>query len=95
MARSWRRIAERAVNLLKKGSFSLEIGDHNSQIFAKLWQKIETWKSRRYLTDGYCVCANYINPEKHLVLPKTLLTRVERENTRLRPEAGRLRLRII
>lgn len=49
---------------------------------AKLWQRIRTW-DRRYLTDGYCVYANYINKELHLVLPKILLTRVEGENTRV------------
>ncbi|MBW4637086.1 MAG: hypothetical protein KME05_02425 [Gloeocapsa sp. UFS-A4-WI-NPMV-4B04] len=33
---------------------------------------------------------NYINPEKHLVLPKILLTRVEGENTGLRHYLTRL-----
>ncbi|MBW4639103.1 MAG: hypothetical protein KME05_12865 [Gloeocapsa sp. UFS-A4-WI-NPMV-4B04] len=36
-----------------------------------------------------CLC-QYINPEKHLVLPKILLTRVEGENTRLRHYLARL-----
>jgi hypothetical protein len=30
------------------------------------------------------IIPNYIEPEKHTVLPKTKLTRVEGENTRLR-----------
>ncbi len=41
-----------------------------------------------YATRGYspqvCVYANYIEPEKHRVLPKTKLTRVEGENTRVK-----------
>jgi len=84
-----------AINHYAPGILAIKIGDRSGQTFEKLWQRIKTWKSRRYLTDGYCVYANYINPEKHLVLPKILLTRVEGENTRLRPEAERLRLRII
>ena len=48
------------------------------------------WKSRKYLTDGYCVYANYIDAKQHLVLPKTQLTRVEGENTRLRNYLARL-----
>ena len=78
-----------AINHYAPGILAIEIG-RSGQTFAKLWQKIETWKSRRYLTDGYCVHANYINPEKHLVLPKILLTRVEGENTRLRHYLARL-----
>jgi IS1 family transposase len=79
-----------AINHYAPGILAIEVGDRSGQTFAKLWQRIETWKSRRYLTDGYCVYANYINPEKHLVLPKILLTRVEGENTRLRHYLARL-----
>jgi len=79
-----------AIDHLVPGILAIEIGDRSGQTFEKLWKRIKTWKSRRYLTDGYCVYANYINPEKHLVLPKTLLTRVEGENTRLRHYLARL-----
>ncbi|MBW4639600.1 MAG: IS1 family transposase [Gloeocapsa sp. UFS-A4-WI-NPMV-4B04] len=79
-----------AINHHAPGILAMEIGDRSGQTFAKLWQRIETWKSRRYLTDGYCVYANYIDPKKHLVLPKILLTRVEGENTRLRHYLARL-----
>jgi len=79
-----------AINHYAPGILAIEVGDRSGQTFAKLWQRIETWKSRRYLTDGYCVYANYIDPEKHLVLPKILLTRVEEENTRLRHYLARL-----
>ncbi len=79
-----------AIDQYAPGILAIEIGDRSGRTFEKLWQRISTWKSRRYLTDGYCVYANYINPEKHLVLPKTLLTRVEGENTRLRHYLARL-----
>jgi len=79
-----------AIDHYAPGILAIEIGDRSGQTFEKLWQRIKTWKSRRYLTDGYCVYANYINPEKHLVLPKILLTRVEGENTRLRHYLARL-----
>lgn len=68
----------------------MEIGDRSGQTFNQLWQIIKIWDSRKYITDGYCVYANYIDPQKHLVLPKTQLTRVEGENTRLRHTCGEL-----
>lgn len=73
-----------AINHLKPGILAIEIGDRSGQTFNKLWQRIKLWNSRRYFTDGYCVYANYVNSQKHQVLPKTQLTRVEGENTRLR-----------
>lgn len=79
-----------AINHHAPGILAMEIGDRSGQTFAKLWQRIKNWGTRRYLTDGYCVYANYINPDKHLVLPKILLTRVEGENTRLRHYLARL-----
>jgi len=45
-------------------------------------------RRRKYFSDGYCIYAIYIPPEKHQVLPKTQLTRVEGENTRLRHYLG-------
>ena len=62
----------KAINHHAPGILAIEIGDGSGRTFAKLWKRIRTWESRKYLTDGYCVYANYINPEKHLVLPKTL-----------------------
>ena len=79
-----------AINHYKPGILAIQIGDRSGQTFEKLWKRIEMWESRRYLTDGYCVYANYIEPEKHAVLPKTQLTRVEGENTRLRHYLARL-----
>ena len=73
-----------AINHLAPGIIAMEIGDRSGQTFNQLWQRIKIWKSRKYFTDGYCVYANYIYPDKHLVLAKTQLTRVEGENTRLR-----------
>ncbi|MDJ0590635.1 MAG: IS1 family transposase [Pleurocapsa sp. MO_226.B13] len=79
-----------AINHLAPGILAMEIGDRSGQTFEKLWNRIETWNSRKYFTDGYCVYANYISPLKHQVLPKTQLTRVEGENTRLRHYLARL-----
>jgi len=79
-----------AINHHAPGILAIEIGDRSGQTFEKLWQRIRTWESRRYLTDGYCIYANYVSPEKHLVLPKLFLTRVEGENTRLRHYLARL-----
>ena len=72
------------------GILAIQIGDRSGETFEKLCQKIKLWKTRRYLTDGYCVYANYIEAEKHIVLPKTQLTRIEGENTRLRHYLARL-----
>jgi IS1 family transposase len=79
-----------AVNHQAPGIIAIEIGDRSGATFEKLWQRIKNWESRRYLTDGYCVYANYIEPQKHRVLPKTQMTRVEGENTRLRHYLARL-----
>ncbi len=79
-----------AINHYLPGILAIEIGDRSGQTFARLWKRIKRWGSRRFLTDGYCVYANFIEPEKHAVLPKTKLTRVEGENTRLRHYLARL-----
>ncbi len=79
-----------AMNHYSPGITAVEIGDRSGETFEKLWQRVQAWGSRRYLTDGYCVYANYIDPEKHRVLPKTQMTRVEGENSRLRHYLARL-----
>ncbi len=63
-----------AINHYRPGILAIEIGDRSGQTFSKLWDRIQAWGSRKYLTDGYCVYANFIAPEKHLVLPKTKMT---------------------
>jgi IS1 family transposase len=79
-----------AINHYVPGILAIQVGDRSGRTFEKLWQRIKIWKSRKYLTDGYCVYANYIDAKQHLVLPKTQLTRVEGENTRLRNYLARL-----
>ena len=79
-----------AINHYLPGILAMEIGDRSGQTFEKLWKRIEAWNSRRYLTDGYCVYANYIDQKKHVVLPKTQMTRVEGENTSLSTLSGSL-----
>lgn len=73
-----------AINHYASGILAMEIGDRSGQTFNQLWQRIKIWNSRRYFTDGYCVYANYIDPDKHLVLPKTQLTRVEGSKEKIR-----------
>ncbi len=80
-----------AINHYVPGILAIQIGDRSGKTFEKLWKRIKTWNSQKYLTDGYCVYANYISPQKHKVLPKILLTRVEGENTRLRHYLARLK----
>ena len=79
-----------AINHYASGILAIQIGDRSGQTFEKLWQRIKAWDSRKYLTDGYCVYAHYIDSKKHIILPKTQLTRVEGENTRLRHYLARL-----
>ena len=79
-----------AVNHYLSGILAIQIGDRSGQTFALLWKRIQNWNTRRYLTDRYCVYANYIEAKRHLVIPKTQLTRVEGENTRLRHYLARL-----
>ncbi len=61
------------------GILAMEIGDRSGGTFEKLWKRIKAWGSRRYLTDGYCVYANLIDQKKHVVLPKTQMTRAVRK----------------
>ena len=79
-----------AINHYAPGILAVQVGDRSGQTFEKLWQRIKTWTSRKYLTDGYCIYAIYVEAERHRVLPKTQLTRVEGENTRLRHYLARL-----
>jgi IS1 family transposase/transposase-like protein len=79
-----------AINHYLPGILAIEIGDRSGKTFEKLWTRIKAWDSRRYLTDGYCVYSHFIDPKKHLVLPKTQMTRVEGENTRVRHYLARL-----
>ena len=79
-----------AINHYASGILAIQIGDRSGQTFEKLWQRIKAWDSRKYLMDGYCVYAHYIDSKKHIILPKTQLTRVEGENTRLRHYLARL-----
>ena len=47
-----------AINHYAPGILAIQVGDRSGKTFEKLWRRIATWKSRSYLTDGYCVCAN-------------------------------------
>ena len=79
-----------AINYYLSGILAFVIGDRSSLTFNRLKNKILPWESRRYLTDGYCVYSLCLALAKHQVSPKTRLTRVEGENTRLRHYIARL-----
>ena len=51
-----------AIDRHAPGILAMEIGARSGGTFEKLWRRIKAWDSRRYLTDGYCVYANYIDP---------------------------------
>ena len=50
---------------------------------------IKVWQCHFWVTDGYCVYKMLINAEDQII-SKTYMTRVESENTRLRPYLARL-----
>lgn len=79
-----------ALNHYQLGILAITVGDRSGKTFAKLWERVEDWSSKWYMTDGYCVYANFIEPSKHLIMKKTKMTRVEGENTRLRHYLARL-----
>lgn len=79
-----------ALNHTQPGILAITVGDRSGKTCSKLWQRVKSWSSKWYMTDGYCVYANFIDSAKHLVMKKTKMTRVEGENTRLRQYLARL-----
>ncbi|MBV9386767.1 MAG: IS1 family transposase [Chroococcidiopsidaceae cyanobacterium CP_BM_ER_R8_30] len=79
-----------ALNHYQPGILAITVGDRSGKTFSKLWERVENWGSKWYMTDGYCVYANFIDPAKHFVMKKTKMIRVEGENTRLRHYLARL-----
>ncbi len=49
-----------AVDHYFPGILAITVGDRSGKTFSKLWQRIQAWRCRRYITDGYCVYANYM-----------------------------------
>ena len=94
------------VNYKKPGIILWATGDRSHSTFERLWQIIKCWRSFWYVTrtrmrsvpsavwsganaPRWKVYPMFIEPEDHLVC-KTYMTRVERENTRLRHYLARL-----
>ena len=71
------------VNHWKPGIVLWTIGDRSHLSFQRLWLTLKCWHSFWYVTDGWKVYPNFIEPEDHLIC-KTYMTRVEGENNRLR-----------
>ncbi len=77
-----------ALNHYQPGILAITVGDRSGKTISKLWGRVEDWDSKWYITDGYYVYANFIDPSKHLIMKKTKMTRVEGKNTRLRHYLG-------
>ena len=65
----------------RSGIIQYVVGDRSAKTFAKLWKKIEHWKSYFWITDGYKVYPKFI-PDGGQIISKTSMTRVEGENSR-------------
>ncbi len=66
------------------------VGDRSAATFVNLWNRIKTWGSYFYITDGYVVYKKYLPGESHII-SKTGMTQVEGQNTRLRHYLARLK----
>jgi insertion element IS1 protein InsB len=65
------------------------VGDHSSETFKPLWQRVGVWKCSFWVTDGWPVYPRFI-PAGDQIVSKTYMTRVEGENCRLRHYLARL-----
>ena len=71
------------VDYFKSGMLGWVLGDHSAETFHPLWELVKNWKCYFYVIDGWSVYPCFIANEDHIV-SKTYMSRVERENTRLR-----------
>ena len=78
-----------AVNHFQEGILDWVLGEHSSQTFKPLWNRVKQWKCYFYVTDGWKVYPEFI-PSEDQIIRKTYMTRVEGENTRLRHYLARL-----
>ncbi len=65
------------------------LGDHSAETFKPLWQIVCCWHCHFYVTDGWKVDPQFIDPGDQIV-SKIYMTRVEGENSRLRHYLARL-----
>ncbi len=65
------------------------LGDHSAETFKPLWDIVCCWNCYFYVTDGWKVYPQFIDPGYRIV-SKIYMTRVEGENTRLRHYLARL-----
>ncbi|WP_100897668.1 IS1 family transposase [Nostoc flagelliforme] len=78
-----------AVNHFKEGILAWVLGDHSAETFKPLWDIVCCWNCYFYVTDGWKVYPQFIDPGYRIV-SKIYMTRVEGENTRLRHYLARL-----
>ncbi|MGB3491985.1 MAG: IS1 family transposase [Elainellaceae cyanobacterium] len=77
------------VNTKAAGILKFVVGDRSLETFRRLWRSIRGWECFLYITDGYPVYPCLIDDCDDLV-GKTVMTRVEGENCRLRHYLARL-----
>lgn len=77
------------VNTKAAGILKFVVGNRSLETFNRLWHSIRGWECFLYITDGYPVYPCLIDGCDHLV-GKTVVTRVEGENCRLRHYLARL-----
>ncbi|MEL6402546.1 MAG: IS1 family transposase [Cyanobacteria bacterium J06626_4] len=78
-----------AVNHFRPGILAWAMGDRSAKTFERGWRIVGAWQGYFYVTDGWKVYPQFI-PAGEQMVSKTDMTRVERENTRLRHYLARL-----
>lgn len=69
-----------AVDHFRPGILALVLGRRDARTFEPLWQRVKTWQSYFYVTDGWRVYPCLIEAVAHIV-SKTYMTRGRREYT--------------
>ncbi|MEM1369702.1 MAG: IS1 family transposase [Cyanobacteria bacterium P01_H01_bin.15] len=77
------------VDHFQSGLLGWAVGDHSATTFRPLWPVIAWWRCFFWVSDGNPVYPRFI-PDGDQIVSKTYMTRVERENTRLRHYLARL-----
>ena len=78
-----------AVDHCRKKILGWVLGDPSAETFRPFWTIVVSWPCSFYVTDGWSVYPGFI-PKGDQIVSKTYMTRVERENTRLRHYLARL-----
>src|SRR6476469_452886 len=66
-----------AVDHFQPGILGWVLGDHSSETFESLWNRVSAWKCYFYVTDGWPVYPMFISDEDHII-SKTYMTLLRR-----------------